>query len=303
MEQSSPVLSVIICSIDPARADATVENIKSTAGIECEFIVVDNRQRKWPIAKVYNFGAGQASAPYLFFVHEDVLFETEGWGKPVTDKLAEKETGVIGFIGSTVRTAAYSPWCQGNEYAIGHLYYNDNGFREIIHQGVRIGEVFRPVLVVDGLGMFVARDVWREYPFDEVMLTGFHCYDIDFCLAISQTHTNYVYFGADVCHYSNGSYNLSWAETTIDLTDRKWAGMLPAGVEEEGSVDFDEVKSRMDYDFLRTAIRTPSVYPKSLVKKLLRRYVKLSAGDGKYRSHLFAILWQYGIKRLGKTGR
>lgn len=33
--------------------------------------------------------------------------------------------------------------------------------------------------------MFVRKDVWAKYPFDEELLTGFHCYDLDFTLQIA----------------------------------------------------------------------------------------------------------------------
>lgn len=298
--ETKPLLSVIICSISPEKARATVDNFQATAGIPCEFIVVDNRERKWPIAKAYNYGASQAKASCLFFAHEDILFETPGWGKPLVEKLSEKETGVIGFIGSQLRTAAYSPWCQDSNYAIGHLYFNEGGFRKIVHQGMRIGEMFRPAVVVDGLGMLVRKEVWQEFPFDEENLTGFHCYDIDFCLGVLPHYRNYVYFGADICHYSNGNMNLSWAEATIALTDRKWSRMLPVAVDEGTEADLEEISATMDYDFVRKAVRNTSVYPKAMAKKLFRRYLGLAMSKPRYRKHLPTLLWQYSVKRLGR---
>lgn len=40
---SEPLISVVICSIHPDKAHAVCDNIALTAGVECEFIVVDNR--------------------------------------------------------------------------------------------------------------------------------------------------------------------------------------------------------------------------------------------------------------------
>ena len=71
------MFSVIICSISPERLAQTSKNIQETIGLPCEIIGMDNRERKWPIARVYNEGARRARYPYLFFVHEDVKFHSQ----------------------------------------------------------------------------------------------------------------------------------------------------------------------------------------------------------------------------------
>lgn len=58
--------SIIVCSISPERLELLSQNIHNTIGVEYEIIGIDNRQLKWPIAKVYNKGAKQAHYPYLF---------------------------------------------------------------------------------------------------------------------------------------------------------------------------------------------------------------------------------------------
>ena len=51
------MLSIIICSISPERLQAVKRNIQHSIGVEHEFIIIDNREKKWPIAKAYNYGA------------------------------------------------------------------------------------------------------------------------------------------------------------------------------------------------------------------------------------------------------
>ena len=74
------MLSIIICSVSPERLQAVKQNIQQSIGVEHEFVVIDNREKKWPIAKAYNYGARAAVYPYLFFVHEDVKFHSQNWG-------------------------------------------------------------------------------------------------------------------------------------------------------------------------------------------------------------------------------
>ena len=102
------MLSIIICSVSPERLQAVKQNIQQSIGVEHEFVVIDNREKKWPIAKAYNYGARAAVYPYLFFVHEDVKFHSQNWGLFIEKKLQEPDCGVIGFTGSKVKLKCYS---------------------------------------------------------------------------------------------------------------------------------------------------------------------------------------------------
>ena len=110
------MLSIIICSISPERLQAVKRNIQHSIGVEHEFIIIDNREKKWPIAKAYNYGAYAAKYPYLFFVHEDVKFHSQNWGGVIENKLREPDCGVIGFAGSKVKLKSYSGWGQSYEW-------------------------------------------------------------------------------------------------------------------------------------------------------------------------------------------
>ena len=93
------MLSIIICSVSPLRLLDVKQNIKETIWNEVlyEIIAVDNREKKWPIAKAYNWGAQAAQYPFLFCVHEDIKFHSTGWGTFIEQKLAEPDCGVFGF--------------------------------------------------------------------------------------------------------------------------------------------------------------------------------------------------------------
>ena len=116
------MFSIIICSISPERLSQLKANIQKTIGVEHEIIAFDNREKRYPIARVYNEGARQARYPYLFFVHEDVLFHSENWGEVIAGKLKEPDCGVIGFVGSKMKLKVYSGWMQSGEDRCGFLY-------------------------------------------------------------------------------------------------------------------------------------------------------------------------------------
>lgn len=228
------MLSIIICSISPERLEQVSRNIHDTIGAEYEIIAIDNRDKKWPIARAYNEGARKARYPFLFFVHEDVKFHTKGWGPFIESKLEEPDCGAIGFAGSQIKFRAYSGWPQFNKWKKMLLFQGRNESSKLEVMNVTLEQPFEEVVVLDGLGLFVPWEVWSMYPFDEVMLTGFHCYDIDFSLQIAagQQYKNYVCCSPKVLieHFSAGLYSRDWYRETIRMHKQKWSAILPLKV-------------------------------------------------------------------------
>lgn len=223
--------SIIICSISPERLSRLKANIQETIGVEHEIIAIDNRETHWPIAKVYNEGARRARFPYLFFVHEDVCFHTTGWGEVIAEKLQEPDCGVIGFAGSKVKLKAYSGWPQIPVFGCSFLYQKEPDKTNFAVFNVHLEHPFEEVVCLDGLGLFVSKTLWEQYPFDEKMLTGFHCYDLDFSMQIARTkkYKNYICTTPKVLieHFSLGNLDRIWMQETIRLHKQKWNAFLP----------------------------------------------------------------------------
>ena len=76
--------------------------------------------------------------------------------------------------------------------AVEHYFSSCKTYYSTTRFNVVQGEWFAEVVAVDGFGMFVRKEVWKANPFDEKMLTGFHCYDVDFSLqiAVSKRYRN-----------------------------------------------------------------------------------------------------------------
>ena len=175
------MLSIIICSVSPEKLKKAKDCIDATIGVEHEFIVIDNNVRKWPLTRAYNEGAKMARFPYLLFVHEDVIFHACGWGNFVIDKLREQDCGVVGYAGTKVMSGSYSGWCQDGDWNVLLLWQGTAAGRtELRASGVTLEHPFEEVVALDGLAMFMRRDLWEEFRFNEESLTGFHCYDVDF---------------------------------------------------------------------------------------------------------------------------
>lgn len=269
------MMSIIICSISPIRLEAVKQNITETIGVEHEFVVIKNQDMHWPIAKAYNYGARQAVYPYLFFVHEDVMFHSSEWGTSVEEKLSESDCGVIGFCGTKVKLKSYSGWNQYFEWVSCYLYQKYNDLTRLDVYNAYLEHPFEEVVATDGLGMFVRKEVWNKYPFDELFLTGFHCYDMDFSLQIAQRYKNYVCCSGKVLieHFSKGNYDSKWFSDTIRLHKCKWNNFLPMKVESTVITEKEMKKheERLSYDFLYKLLRSDCPQKKEVLKEFWNR--------------------------------
>lgn len=270
------MISIIICSISPDRLRAIQQNIWQTVGVEYEIISIDNNEKRWSIAKAYNYGAQQAKFPYLFFVHEDVKFHSQNWGEFIVQKLKEPDCGVIGFAGSKVRLNCYTGWGSTEKYDVTYLYQGlPNGLTAFSVSNSYLQHPFENVVVLDGLGIFVRKEVWSSFPFDEQLLTGFHCYDLDFSLQIvaSGRYKNYVCCSNQVLieHFSLGSFNESWYVDTIRLHQKKWKKLLPIKVDgcELSDKEQKKIEERLTNIFLRNILKTKCAERKIVLSEFL----------------------------------
>ncbi|MDE6258787.1 MAG: glycosyltransferase family protein [Muribaculaceae bacterium] len=241
-------LSVIVCSIYPDRLKNLQGNIASTIGeaVDFEIIYKDNRTNPEPLAKVYNSLACKAQYKYLLFIHEDAGFESVGWYREIASKLKSPEVGLIGFAGGKLMGNAPSGWNQSEQYNV--LNLTECG--RIVKTNLDEGKAFSEVVTVDGFAMFVRREVWQKYPFDEVLLDGFHGYDTDFGLSVGSEFINYVSNNVRVFHNSTGNLDARWVETVVEMHKRKWSHILPRVISSLNVSD-NELRSEKERAYYR----------------------------------------------------
>ena len=257
------MVSIIICSVSPHLLKELQQNIAQTIGIEYEIIAIDNREQHWPIAKVYNYAAQQAKYPYLFFVHEDIRLLSDKWGKLMISKLAEPDCGVVGFVGDKARFSCCSGWYQYCDMSkISYFYQRIKGGKTLfLVENADLNQPFQEVITLDGLGFFVRKEIWKKYPFDENLLTGFHCYDIDFSLQIaSANYKNYVCCSNQMLieHFSQGNFSdASWFSTTSRLHE-KWKSLLPMKTSDLNISDkkIRKCEELASYDFFKQILKS-----------------------------------------------
>jgi hypothetical protein len=180
---------------------------------------------------VYNEAAEQAEGEILCFVHEDIEFKTQDWGKNILKIFAEsRNIGIVGVAGSTLISKTPAGWYNFYLKDENRFYLWQHGVdnnKDITFVNINPkNEKLSRVIAVDGVIMFVRRSVWQEFQFDEDNFKEFHYYDIDFSARVAQQYNNYISYDILIEHNSFGNINESWTNNAL-IFDRKWKDQLP----------------------------------------------------------------------------
>ncbi len=228
------MISIIISSQKKALLEEVTKNIEVTIGVPFEIISIENSNGKMGICEAYNAGASKAAFDILCFMHEDVLFETVGWGKNVATHLANKQVGLIGLAGGDTKSLVPSSWSssvfQSEISIIQHSKDSAVAPRKIIKTGYpQNTATIKNVVCIDGVWMCTRKDVFEKYQFDNVYFKGFHGYDIDFSLQVFSHYQVCVVFDVLLHHYSEGNYRKAWMSSAV-MVSKKWGRSLPLSV-------------------------------------------------------------------------
>ena len=209
------MLSIIVSSHKQDFFEQFSENIKKTIGnIPYEIIQIWN-PALMSICQAYNKGAKSAKYDHLLFMHEDTLFLTENWGEILFEKyFSLPNVGVLGMAGDKHKFKMPYGFSSGIKGC---------GFISVYHERkIKISNVNYPipVKVLDGVFLAMKREVYEKYPFDET-LSGFHFYDVDISLRVSENYQNYVINDFFIFHFSEGNFGNQWLQAAIDFNKRE----------------------------------------------------------------------------------
>ena len=222
------MLTIIVCTVSPSFLNTLKENVESTVGIEYEWLVWDNSRENKGICEVYNRMAVLAKYSNLCFIHEDIQFRTEAWGRYVIDLLSNKEIGLIGIAGGKYKSKLLSGWYSGGQ---------DRDYSNILHK-VKDEEYHLSfpdhwtnneieVVCIDGAFMCCTKLTWEKIKFNEEILKGFHFYDIDFSLRVAQYKKVIVTNSINIEHFTKGGdFGDKWIEQAF-IFHKAYKNMLP----------------------------------------------------------------------------
>jgi len=202
------MISIIVCSIDDAKAQAIEQHYRNLLGNEPHEIMIIRDARS--LAEAYNRGIDCTSGDTLIFSHDDIEFlDPETWLERL--KAHMNHFDIIGLAGTTRLISA--AWAQaGPPYTFGQVAEPDghNGPYRVLLCGVPAAAVPN-IQGLDGLFLAVKRQVVRTVRFDKVTFDGFHCYDSDFTFSAYLAKFKLaVATDLPVLHASQGNFGEKW---------------------------------------------------------------------------------------------
>jgi hypothetical protein len=210
------MVSIIICSRDLHLYNEVERSIKKTIGaLTYEIIKIDNSIQNIPITKAYNLGIDKSKYEYLLFVHEDILFHTQNWGRILTSIFNQNANiGLLGIAGTKYKSKYPSAFWHTSKdmlYSnlIQHYLHKEPSVFKIGFKDISIEKV----VAVDGV--FLALRKSTNVKFNEE-IQGFHSYDLGISIDVLEKQydvavTNQIL----IEHFSIGNTNLDFVNGNI----------------------------------------------------------------------------------------
>lgn len=218
------MISVITCSRTNQVDLKFQQNIYETIGADFELIVIDNSEKKYTIFEAYNKAIKESNGDVLCFIHDDILFHTQNWGKILELEFKENPNfDLIGVAGTKVKTHYPTGWWDcDNEYKVINIIQHEN--QKIQKQCLGFtNNNLQEVLVIDGV--FMALKKKNNFLFD-TSLKGFHNYDLNLSYIVRENQKKVgVTKKILIEHFSIGKLNSDWFFSTI-LFHKKYLNNL-----------------------------------------------------------------------------
>ena len=199
-------ISLVICSIDPARhAGALAAYRAALAGCNLDIIGIHDARS---LAEGYNRGLAGARGEVVIFSHDDIDILSANLGARLAAAL--READVVGIAGSSRLTGPAYAW---NGAAVqGWIFQcpDPRGPYEALVFDLE-GGAAAPAMALDGVFLCARRAVAERVRFDAATFDGFHLYDTDFTYRaflagcrVAVTHD------VALVHRSSGSFGAAW---------------------------------------------------------------------------------------------
>ena len=272
------MMSIIICSRKADIPQDLKDNIAATIGCEYELCVIDNSHNEYNIFSAYDKGISYAKGDVFCFMHEDVRFHSDGWGRAVNDFFdANPGVGLLGVVGGQFIPNTPSSYWEGGA-AVGQIIqgstdFNGQYYTKLI--GRKCSTLFSEVAAVDGLWMCVPARFFIEniLHWDTNTFHGFHCYDMDLSYQ-AITNNLKVMVARDILveHQSPGNTDSVYCQQSQLLYD-KWQKLLP--FVRGRKMDTQDIQERTQMaSYIRSSLllsnKIQSQYERILISKAYR---------------------------------
>jgi hypothetical protein len=217
------MITVVYCTRESNPSHT--QHIKATSGLNKHIEVIEIINKGESLTKAYNRGLKQASNDIVVFMHDDVEFDTTGWGNKLIKHFNNNpEFGILGLAGTTDMPLT-GRWWEDRSKMVGIVNHKHEGKKWESKYSRSWGNEINQTIIVDGLFFAVHKNRIKNN-FDE-NVTGFHFYEIDF---VFSNHLKGVKIGVmyniRVTHKSIGVTNDEWEKNRLEFI-KKFNDDLP----------------------------------------------------------------------------
>jgi len=111
------MISVIYCTRE--NYPSHTEHIKKTSGLK-DIEVIEYINKGESLTKFYNKGLQESKYDIVVFCHDDIIFNTNNWGKKLINHFSKTEYGILGVAGTT-NLPESGMWWEDNTKMMGQV--------------------------------------------------------------------------------------------------------------------------------------------------------------------------------------
>lgn len=183
-------------------------HLQQSCGLESPEILEFTNSGDQSLSKIYNQGIKLSQQTILVFVHDDVIFENHHWGITLIEHFQKGNFGILGVAGTTELPES-GIWWENSLNNVGVVKHQHQDHCWTSHYCGYFGKKIIPVSCVDGVFIAVNLAHLKETFNEEI--SGFHFYDIDFCVRNYLAGVNIgVIFDIPMIHHSVGQLDSAW---------------------------------------------------------------------------------------------
>ena len=186
------------------------EYLKKSCGVPKAQVIEKVNNGEKSLNQTYNEILQESENDIVILCHDDLYFETKGWGFKVIEHFQKNDFGILGVAGSTYLPMS-GMWWEDKRKMIGIVNHEHEGKKWESKYSEEQGKKIKQTVLVDGLFIAVDKNRIKEN-FNE-KIQGFHFYDLEFCIGNYEKEVKIgVITNIRITHKSIGMTNEQWEE-------------------------------------------------------------------------------------------